>query len=101
MNVKTFDVNLNVKYDERFDYNNMDQKPNGRCIIFNHKVFASAGMRERKGTDEDANALKCLFKNMGLTVRQYNNFTATGINKTLREGEYKFKGHANYLVQLN
>jgi hypothetical protein len=42
-------------------------------------------MKNRIGTDADAKALKDLFKNVGLKVRQYNNFTSQDIDGTLRE----------------
>ncbi len=81
----SFNVNMNRQYDERFDYK-ISPKLKGRCLIFNHSEFGSSGMKNRIGTDADAMALKNLFKNVGLTVRQYNNFTSQGIDVTLRKG---------------
>jgi hypothetical protein len=82
----SFNANMSRKYDERFDYKISSPKLKGRCLIFNHSKFGSSGMKDRIGTDADAMALKNLFKNVGLTVRQYNNFTSQGIDVTLRKG---------------
>jgi hypothetical protein len=82
----SFNADMNRKYDERFDYKISSSKLKGRCLIFNHKEFSSTGMKSRIGTDADVIALKNLFKNVGLTVRQFNDFTSHGIDVKLKEG---------------
>jgi len=63
----------------------MNRKAKNRCIIFSHKNFASSGMKEREVTDEDAEALRSLFKNMGLAVSLYKDFTSSAIISTFIE----------------
>ena len=83
-------ASVNVGYDQQFDYNDMNQNLKGRCIIFNNKVFDSSGLKSRKEGDGDGEALRFLFKDMGLKVKLNNDFTSSGINSTLRGGQYNF-----------
>jgi hypothetical protein len=82
----SFNANMNRKYDERFDYKISSPKLKGRCLIFNHSEFGTSDMKNRTGTDEDAIALKNLFKNVGLTVRQHDNRLSQEIDSILRKG---------------
>ncbi|XP_064457809.1 caspase-3-like isoform X2 [Ornithodoros turicata] len=65
---------------------NMDHPKRGTCVIFNNKSFDhSTGLNERRGTDEDAAQLYCLFREMDFEVRVHQDFSWRDIISTLEK----------------
>ncbi|XP_030342000.1 caspase-8-like isoform X1 [Strigops habroptila] len=69
----------------------MSSRPCGVCLILNNHSFAKArervpelrAMRDRNGTDVDAEALKRVFKGFHFTIAEYRDLTAEEIRKTV------------------
>ncbi|XP_073489358.1 caspase-8-like [Aquarana catesbeiana] len=68
----------------------LDKKPHGWCVIVNNKDFENG--EKRIGTDEDAGAIRRVFKNRGYTVEEHKNLTAEKMLDIMKE--YQKKDHA-------
>ena len=62
----------------------MDHKNRGKCVIFNHHSFDDIGLRERKATHKDVNALVICFEKFGFEVVIFNDLTAQEIDLGLK-----------------
>ncbi|KAM5324997.1 caspase-8 isoform 1-T6 [Glossophaga mutica] len=77
----------------------MRSKPRGYCVIFNNYDFSIArknvsklhNMKDRNGTDLDAEALHTIFSMLHFEIVQYKDFTAKEICDTLEV--YQSKDH--------
>ncbi|NXD64648.1 CASP8 protein, partial [Eolophus roseicapillus] len=69
----------------------MTSRPRGVCLILNNHSFAKArervpelkDMKDRNGTDVDAEALKRVFSKLHFTIAEYRDLTAEEIRKTV------------------
>ncbi|XP_032301875.1 caspase-8-like isoform X2 [Coturnix japonica] len=79
----------------------MTSRPRGVCLILNNHNFAKAReavpelrkMKNRNGTDIDAEALKKVFSNLHFTVVEYRDCTAEEIRKIV--SKYRCMDHNN------
>ncbi|XP_042730416.1 caspase-8 isoform X2 [Lagopus leucura] len=79
----------------------MTSRPRGVCLILNNHNFAKAReavpelrkMKNRNGTDVDADALRKVFSNLHFTVAEYKDCTAEEIRKIVNN--YRCMDHNN------
>ncbi|XP_072197916.1 caspase-8-like [Excalfactoria chinensis] len=79
----------------------MTSRPRGVCLILNNHNFAKAReavpelrkMKNRNGTDKDAEALKKVFRNLHFTVEEFKDCTAEEIRKIV--SKYRCMDHNN------
>ena len=64
----------------------MDHPKRGRCIILNYEKFDSPDLKERKGTDKDANDLLKTFTALNFDVVPYQNRSYSETMKIFYEG---------------
>ncbi|NWR72376.1 CASP8 protein, partial [Centropus unirufus] len=77
----------------------MTSRPRGVCLILNNHNFAKAReavpelkhMRDRNGTDVDAEALKRVFSMLHFTIAEHKDLTAEEIRKTVNT--YRHEDH--------
>uniref|UniRef100_A0A3B4TKF3 Caspase-8 n=1 Tax=Seriola dumerili TaxID=41447 RepID=A0A3B4TKF3_SERDU len=66
-------------------YYDLNHNPRGLCVVINNEKFLGEELKDRGGTQEDANVLKSVFSRLGFTVVVHNNLTASRIRSELRE----------------
>ncbi|XP_012581233.1 PREDICTED: caspase-8 isoform X2 [Condylura cristata] len=79
----------------------MESKPRGYCLIFNNYDFSKARenvpklrkIKDRSGTNLDAEALKKTFHDLHFKIKQFNDYTAEQLCTTLRT--YQCKDHSD------
>ncbi|XP_072340037.1 caspase-8-like isoform X1 [Scyliorhinus torazame] len=62
----------------------MNSKPLGICVILNNKLFPGTKLKERNGTDFDAERLTQVFTTLGFEVDKQDNLTVPHMKKILR-----------------
>uniref|UniRef100_A0A3B4TK94 Caspase-8 n=1 Tax=Seriola dumerili TaxID=41447 RepID=A0A3B4TK94_SERDU len=67
------------------EYYDLNHNPRGLCVVINNEKFLGEELKDRGGTQEDANVLKSVFSRLGFTVVVHNNLTASRIRSELRE----------------
>ncbi|KAM7401188.1 hypothetical protein PAMA_005399 [Pampus argenteus] len=67
------------------DYYNLSHIPRGVCMIINNEDFSGKELRNRKGTQEDANSLQEVFTRLGFEVVIHKNLTAYDMQYKLNE----------------
>ncbi|KAK1165556.1 caspase-8-like [Acipenser oxyrinchus oxyrinchus] len=89
-----------VSVDNTLAVYKMTTKPRGYCVIINNKnferarlKFPSRPLKDRKGTDIDAEYLTKVFKWLHFEVMQYNDQTAEEIHSTMER--YRKQDHSS------
>uniref|UniRef100_UPI00398E5F20 caspase-8-like n=1 Tax=Pristiophorus japonicus TaxID=55135 RepID=UPI00398E5F20 len=72
----------------------MDSSPLGYCLIFNNKSFPGTKLKERNGTDCDADKLNEVFTMLGFKICRYNNLTVKSMKEKLQK--YQKMDHKTY-----
>lgn len=73
--------------------------PRGFCVIINNEKFPDTTLRDRAGTQQDANALNTVFRRLGFEVFVHNNLTSKAIRDTIQELRMKdFSNHDALVV---
>lgn len=67
------------------DYYVLTHKPRGLCVIINNEDFPQTNLLKRRGTQEDAKALKKVFTSFGFDVKIHNNLTARDIRAEMQK----------------
>ncbi|XP_059201372.1 caspase-8-like [Centropristis striata] len=67
------------------DYYALTHIPRGLCVVINNEEFLGTGLGRRRGTQEDAKALRTVFTRLGFTVVIHENLTAERIRHELQE----------------
>lgn len=75
--IETTDYNPKMAY-------KMSTRPRGVAVIINNRLF-TCGMKERIGTDKDADALTRLFIFLGYYTNRFDNLTGRDMHKKLKE----------------
>lgn len=82
----------------------MNNKPRGYCVIFNIHDFSkarrekTASLKDRKGTDADAEALSEAFSYLHFKIKIYKDCTAEELCKTLEYYQQMDHGHMDCFV---
>ncbi|XP_059200420.1 caspase-8-like [Centropristis striata] len=76
---------LNDKMRNQEDYYALTHKPRGLCVVINNEEFLGTRLKRRKGTQEDAMALRKVFTQLGFTMEIHENLTAEDIRHELQE----------------
>ncbi|XP_048389766.2 caspase-8-like isoform X2 [Stegostoma tigrinum] len=61
----------------------MDSKPLGICLILNNKSFPGTSLKERNGTDHDAERLTQVFRMLGFEIDRKDNLTVKHMEEVL------------------
>ncbi|XP_056247672.1 caspase-8 [Seriola aureovittata] len=81
------------------EYYNLNHNPRGLCVVINNEKFLGEELKDRGGTQEDANVLQSVFSLLGFTVVVHNNLTAGSIQSELTElGKKDFLDHDALVV---
>ncbi|XP_054441814.1 caspase-10 [Pteronotus mesoamericanus] len=68
----------------------MDRKYRGHCVVINNQNFTS--LKERRGTQKDADCLMHVFQWLGFVVKIYDNVNKTELEEVLK----KYKSHPDH-----
>uniref|UniRef100_A0A3B4WNW2 Caspase-8 n=1 Tax=Seriola lalandi dorsalis TaxID=1841481 RepID=A0A3B4WNW2_SERLL len=81
------------------EYYDLNHNPRGLCVVINNEKFLGEELKDRGGTQEDANVLQSVFSRLGFTVVVHNNLTAGSIQSELTElGKKDFLDHDALVV---
>lgn len=70
----------------------MDRKFRGHCVIINNHTFTLTSLKEREGTNKDAECLNNVFEWLGFRVTTYVDVTKEDLEKVLQE----YKSHQDH-----
>uniref|UniRef100_A0A3Q4H6P6 Caspase-8 n=1 Tax=Neolamprologus brichardi TaxID=32507 RepID=A0A3Q4H6P6_NEOBR len=79
--------NGNYKHVNPVSENNykLTHNPRGWCVVFNNEIFTGTHLKDRKGTQKDADALNAVFTRLGFQVKIHNNCTAEQMKKKIND----------------
>ncbi|KAL6104651.1 casp8 [Pungitius sinensis] len=80
------------------EYYSLIHKPRGLCVVINNEDFLGRELRNRKGTQEDEDALCSLFSRLGFTTLVHNNLTAEAMELELQKLGSRNFGNDDALV---
>uniref|UniRef100_A0A3Q4H6M1 Caspase-8 n=1 Tax=Neolamprologus brichardi TaxID=32507 RepID=A0A3Q4H6M1_NEOBR len=63
----------------------LTHNPRGWCVVFNNEIFTGTHLKDRKGTQKDADALNAVFTRLGFQVKIHNNCTAEQMKKKIND----------------
>uniref|UniRef100_A0A3Q0RJW5 Caspase-8 n=1 Tax=Amphilophus citrinellus TaxID=61819 RepID=A0A3Q0RJW5_AMPCI len=66
------------------EYYPLTHNPRGLCVVFNNEIFTGSELKDRGGTQKDADALDTLFTRLGFEVVIHNNLTAAAMLDEIR-----------------
>ncbi|XP_030608760.1 caspase-8 [Archocentrus centrarchus] len=69
---------------ELSEYYPLTHNPRGLCVVFNNEIFTGSELKDRGGTQKDADALDTLFTRLGFEVVIHNNLTAAAMLNEIR-----------------
>ncbi|XP_075954694.1 uncharacterized protein LOC142956831 [Anarhichas minor] len=67
------------------DYYALIHQPRGLCVVINNEYFLGTLLTNRRGSQEDVEALRSVFTLLGFTVLVHNNLTAEAMRQELRK----------------
>lgn len=67
------------------EYYALTHIPRGLCVVINNEDFPGTDLGKRRGTQEDAKALRALFTSLGFTVVVHDNLTAGDMKRELQK----------------
>lgn len=70
---------------DQTEYYALTHNPRGQCVVFNNEKFLNITLKDRGGTQQDANVLRKVFTHLGFTVVVHNNLTAGDIRRRIEE----------------
>uniref|UniRef100_A0A3Q0RL66 Caspase-8 n=1 Tax=Amphilophus citrinellus TaxID=61819 RepID=A0A3Q0RL66_AMPCI len=70
--------------DQVSEYYPLTHNPRGLCVVFNNEIFTGSELKDRGGTQKDADALDTLFTRLGFEVVIHNNLTAAAMLDEIR-----------------
>lgn len=83
---------------DQSEYYTLTHNPRGWCVVFNNEIF-TGGLNNRRGTQEDADALDAVFTRLGFKVKIHNNCTAEQMKKKINDlGRINFTNHDALVV---
>ncbi|XP_028986885.1 caspase-8 [Betta splendens] len=81
------------------EYYALEHNPRGLCVVINNENFWGPNLKERKGTQQDKEALCLLFSDLGFTPVVHNDLTADDIRLAIKKlGTENFSDHDALVV---
>uniref|UniRef100_A0A3Q4HIC6 Caspase-8-like n=1 Tax=Neolamprologus brichardi TaxID=32507 RepID=A0A3Q4HIC6_NEOBR len=81
------------------EYYTLTHNPRGWCVVFNNEIFTGTHLKDRKGTQKDADTLKEVFTHFGFKVKMHDNCTAEQMKKKINDlGRINFTNHDALVV---
>ncbi|KAJ3595159.1 hypothetical protein NHX12_004463 [Muraenolepis orangiensis] len=67
------------------EYYTLRFNPRGTCLVINNEHFFGAGLKDRSGTQQDEESLRCVFGKLGFQVEVRSDLTAGRIRSVLED----------------
>lgn len=69
---------------DQAEYYDLIHNPHGVCMVINNEEFTGTGLRNRAGTQQDEDALRSVFTQLGFVVTVKKNLTAEAMRHELK-----------------
>lgn len=70
---------------DQTEYYALIHNPRGVCMVINNEKFLGTELRNRAGTQQDEEALRTVFSQLGFDVKVHNNLTAEAMRQELKK----------------
>ncbi|KAJ3595021.1 hypothetical protein NHX12_004464 [Muraenolepis orangiensis] len=79
------DANEEPVFHEQQEYYTLRFNPRGTCLVINNEHFFGGGLKDRSGTQQDEESLRCVFGMLGFQVEVHSDLTAGRIRSVLED----------------
>ncbi|CAI5642003.1 unnamed protein product [Oreochromis niloticus] len=73
-----------TSFPDQSEYYTLTCKSHGLCVVINNEIFTGTNLKNRRGTQKDADALNTVFTRLGFEVLIHNNLTAAQMQNEIR-----------------